>query len=84
MRNGLKRCLSQANGTLSQIGRILWKHLADFVKTNLGKFAVICVKKRQKSCSLRPKGSKIIVTKEKERRKGKTEETERRTRKKIS
>ena len=40
------------------------------------KFAIICVKKRQKAGFLRPRSSKIIVTKEKERRKRKSEEKE--------
>ena len=53
MPNGLKRRLPYANGTLWQIGRILWKHLADFLKTTRTKFAVICVKKRQKARFLR-------------------------------
>ena len=67
MPTGLKRRPSQANGTLLQVGSILWKHLADFLKTNPRKVAVVCVKKRQKPRSLRPKSSKIIVRKEKER-----------------
>ena len=54
------------------------------LKTKLKKFTVIYVKKRQKPRSLRPKSSKNIVTKEKERRKGKSEEKERGRRKKIS
>ena len=74
--------LPYANGTLWQIGRILWKHLADFLKTTRTKFAVICVKKRQKVRFLSPRSSKIIVTKEKERTKGKSEEKKRRRRKK--
>ena len=59
-------------------------YLANFLKTNLTKFAVIWVRKRQKVHFLRPRSSKIIVTKEKERRKRKSEEKERRRRKKIS
>ena len=39
------------------------------MKTNLTKFAVISVKRRQKAGSLSPRSSKITVTKEKERRK---------------
>ena len=53
------------------------------MKTNLTKFAVICVKKRQKACFLSPRSSKIIITKKKERRKRKSEEKERRRRKKA-
>ena len=79
MPNGLKRRLSQANGTLSKIGRILWKHLADFLKTNPKICSHLC-EKASKATFLRPKSSKIIVTKEKERRKGKSEEKERRRR----
>ena len=45
--------------------------LADFLKTNVTKFAVIWVKKRQKARFLRPRSSKFTVTKEKERRKRK-------------
>ena len=52
------------------------------MKTNLTKFAVICVKKRQKACFLSPRSSKIIITKKKERRKRKSEEKERKRRKK--
>ena len=52
------------------------------MKTNPTKFAIICVKKRQKAGFLRPRSSKITVTKEKERRKRKSEEKERRRRKK--
>ena len=37
-----------------------------FLKTNVTKFAVICVKKRQKARFLRPRSSKFTVTKEKE------------------
>ena len=44
------------------------------MKTNPTKFAIICVKKRQKAGFLRPRSSKITVTKEKERRKRKSEE----------
>ena len=47
-------------------------HLADFLKTNLKKFAVICVKKRQKARFLSPRSSKIMVTKEKEKKRRKT------------
>ena len=49
-------------------------YLAEFLKTNLTKFAVIWVKRRQKAGFLTPRSSKIIVTKEKERRKIKNEE----------
>ena len=45
-------------------------HLADFLKTNPRKLAVICVKKLQKARLLSLRSSKINVTKEKERRKG--------------
>ena len=47
------------------------------------KFAVICVKKYQKTRFLSPRASTIIVTKEKERRKRKSEEKERMIRKKA-
>ena len=57
-------------------------YLVDFLKTNLTKFAVICVTKRQKAGFLSPRSSKIIVTKKKERRKRKSEEKERGRRKK--
>ena len=57
-------------------------YLANFLKTNLTKFAVIWVKKRQKACFISPRSSKIIVTKEKEKRKRKSEEKQRRRRKK--
>ena len=48
-------------------------YLPDFLKTNLTKFAVIWVKRRQKAGFLTPRSSKITVTKEKERRKRKSE-----------
>ena len=44
-------------------------YLANFLKTNLTKFAVIWVKKRQKACFISPRSSKIIVTKEKKEKK---------------
>ena len=53
------------------------------MKTNLTKFAVVSVKRRQKAGFLSPRSSKIIVTKEKERRKRKCEEKEWRRRKKA-
>ena len=56
--------------------------LADFLKTNLEKFAVIWVRRSQKAGFLSLRSSKIIVTKEKERRKRKSEEKERRRREK--
>ena len=59
-------------------------YLVDFLKTNLTKFAVICVTKRQKAGFLSPRSSKIIVTKKKERRKRKSEEKERRRREKSN
>ena len=43
--------------------------LADFLKTNLTKFAVICVKRRRKAGFLGAKSSKITLTKEKKREK---------------
>ena len=46
-------------------------YLAGFLKTNLRKFAVICVKKRQKARLLSPRSSKIKLTK---KRKGEKEE----------
>ena len=51
--------------------------LANFLKTNLTKFAVISVKKPQKT------SPKIIARREKKRRKRKSEEKERRRRKKV-
>ena len=51
------------------------------MKTNLKTFAVIWVKRRQKAGFLRPRSSKITLTKGKERRKGKSEEKERRRKK---
>ena len=63
-------------------GRILWKHLADFMKTNLTEFAVIWVKRHQKASFLGPISSKITLTKEKERRKRKSEDKERRRKQK--
>ena len=59
-------------------------HLADFLKTNLMKFAVISVKKPQKARFLSPTSAKIIAAKEKERSKRKSEEKERRRRKKSN
>ena len=56
--------------------------LADFLKTNLTKFAVIWVKKRQKAGFLSPRSSKIIVTKEKASRKRKSEEKKKKKKKK--
>ena len=55
--------------------------LADFLKTNLTKFAVIWVKKRQKAGFLSPRSSKIIVTKEKASRKRKSEEKKKKKKK---
>ena len=43
-------------------------HLADFLKTNLTKFAVISVKERQKAGFLSPRSPKIILTKEKKKK----------------
>ena len=54
--------------------RLLYLYLADFLKTNLTKFGVILVKKRQKGGFLSPITSKIIITKKKQ----KSEEKERR------
>ena len=51
-------------------------------KTNLTKFAVIGVKRRQKAGFWGPISSKITLTKEKERRKRKSEEEKRRAREK--
>ena len=59
-------------------------YLTDFLKPNLSKSAVIWVKRRQKAGFLRAKNSKITVTKGKERRKRKSEEKERTTRKKSN
>ena len=54
---------------LAQVYLLRIIYLVDFLKTNLRKFAVICVTKRQKARFLSPRSSKIIVTKKKERRK---------------
>ena len=51
---------------------------ADFLKTNLTKFAVIWGKRRQKAGFLTPISSKLPLTREKNRRKKKNEEEERR------
>ena len=69
---------------LGIIGERAYLYLADFLKTNLTKFAVICLKRPQKAGFLGPISSKIIVTKEKERRKRKNEEEERRRRDKSN
>ena len=58
-------------------------YLADFLKTNLRKFAVICVKRRQKARLLSPRSSKIKLTK-KGKGERKSEERERRRRKKSN
>ena len=50
---------------------LMW---TDFLRTNLTKFAVICVKRRQKAGFLSPRSSKISVTKKKETRKRESEE----------
>ena len=49
-------------------------YVTDFLKTSPTKFAVVWVKRLQKAGYLSAKGSKITVTKEKERRKRKSEE----------
>ena len=54
-------------------------YLTNFLKTNLTKFGVICVKRRQNAGFLSPRSSKIRVTKKKERRKRKSEEKRRET-----
>ena len=67
--------------------RIFWTpciYLTDFLKTNLTKFVVVCVKRRQKAGFLSPRSSNITVTKEDERRKGKRGEKERRRREKSN
>ena len=51
---------------------------ADFLKTNLTKYAVIWGKRRQKAGFLTPISSKLPLTREKNRRKRKSEEEERR------
>ena len=78
MPNGLKWRQPLPNGTVWKIGRILWKHLVDFLKTYLTKFAVIWVKRRQKAGFLSPRSTKIIATKEKERSKSQEKERGRR------
>ena len=59
-------------------------YLTDFLKTNLTKFVVIWVKRRQQAGFLSPRSSNITVTKEDERRKRKSEEKERRRREKSN
>ena len=59
-------------------------YLADFLKTNLTKFAVIWVKRRQKAGFLAPISSKLTLTREKNRRKRKSKEEERRRREKSN
>ena len=54
--------------------------LTNFLKTNLTEFAVIWVKKHKKAGFLSPISSKITLTKEKERRKQRSEGKERRKR----
>ena len=54
------------------------------LKTNLIKFAIIWVKRRQKAAFLSPISSKITETKEKERRKREIEVKERRRREKSN
>ena len=61
------------NSFVSSYNRILCLYnkiyLADFLKTNLTKFAVISLKTRQNRAGfLNPRSFKIVVTKEKERR----------------
>ena len=58
--------------------------LTDVLKTNLTKFGVIFVKKRQRQVLFSLVSSKTTVTKEKERRKRNSEEKERRRRKKSN
>ena len=52
----------------------IYSYQTDFLKTNLTKFAVIWVKRRQKAHFLSPRSSKITVAKEKERKERKSEE----------
>ena len=54
-----------------QICQLLQLYLTDFLKTNLTKYAVIIVKRRQNAGFLSPRSSKITVMKEKERSKRK-------------
>ena len=66
--------VTPARGAAEETNELVLIYLADFLKTNLTKFAVIWVKRRQKAGFLTPRTSKITVTKEKERRKIKSEE----------
>ena len=66
---GFKLVNSTSIYLLSLLHIIIRICLADFLKANLTKFAVIWVKKRQKAGFLSARSSKIIVTKKKERRK---------------
>ena len=71
---------SQRNAPLE-----IWEiYLADSLKTNLTKFTVTWVKRRQKAGFLNPRSSNITETKEKERRQRKSEEDERRRRAKSN
>ena len=76
------------NSFVSSYNRILCLYnkiyLANFLKTNLTKFAVISLKRRQKAGFLNPRSSKIILTKEKERRKTMSQEKKRRRREKSN
>ena len=66
-----------------QICQLLQLYLTDFLKTNLTKYAVIIVKRRQNAGFLSPRSSKITVMNEKERSKRKiSKEKERREREK--
>ena len=47
---------------------VIYIYIANFLKTNLTKFVVIWVKRRQRLVFSSPRSSKVTVTKEKERR----------------
>ena len=47
---------------------VIYIYIANFLKTNLTKFVVIWVKRRQRLGFSSPRSSKVTVTKEKERR----------------
>ena len=70
--------MSPAAQTLSDSFNVNFRteiiYLTNFLKTNLTKFGVIRVKRRQNAGFLSPRSSKIRVTRKKERRKRKSEE----------
>ena len=73
--NGMARTVvTPARWAAKETNELVLIYLAEFLKTSLTKFAVILVLRRQKAGFLTPRSSKILVTKEKETRKIKSEE----------